>query len=294
MKILITGGSGQVGFELQRVLSVFGECIAPTPDQLDLADQQAVSTYLESLKPSMIVNAAAYTAVDKAESEPELAERLNAKLPEQLASYCAKHDIWLIHYSTDYVYDGSGEEARPEDHPTAPLSIYGASKLRGDQAIARSGTAYYIFRTSWVYGARGNNFVKTMLRLGREKASLNIVNDQIGAPTSARLIAQVTAQALAQRANDKVGVYHLTTSGSCSWQQFAQEIFTQAEQLKIPLSITPGAVEGIPTSSYPTPAQRPLNSRLKLEKIEKAFQLTLPDWKSQLRLVMAEIRECQG
>ncbi|MBC3621542.1 dTDP-4-dehydrorhamnose reductase [Vibrio metschnikovii] len=294
MKIFITGGSGQVGFELQRTLSVFGECFAPTPEQLDLADQQAVATYLQQLQPSIIVNAAAYTAVDKAESEPELAERLNAELPEQLAAYCAQHNIWLVHYSTDYVYDGSGEAARAEDHPTAPLSVYGASKLRGDQAIERSGAAHYIFRTSWVYGARGHNFVKTMLRLGREKEYLTIVNDQVGAPTTARLIAQVTAQAVAQRAQDKVGVYHLTTRETCSWQQFAQEIFIQAQQLGMPLVITPQAVEGIPTSSYPTPAQRPLNSRLQLEKLETTFQLTMPNWQSQLRLVLAEICEYQG
>jgi len=294
MKILITGGSGQVGFELQRTLSVFGNILAPTPSELDLADAAAVSAYLTEQQPTLIVNAAAHTAVDKAESEPELAERLNAELPEQLAAYCAQHGVWLVHYSTDYVYDGSGEIARAEDHPTAPLSVYGASKLRGDQAIERSGAAYYIFRTSWVYGARGHNFVRTMLRLGAERDTLNVVNDQIGAPTTARLIAQVTAQALAQRTQEKIGIYHLTTRETCSWQQFAKEIFTQAQQFEFPLIINPQEVGGIPTSSYPTPAKRPLNSRLNIEKLESTFQLVLPNWQSQLHLVLAEIREYQS
>lgn len=294
MKIFITGGSGQVGFELQRALSVFGACMAPTSTELDLADAAAVDAFLDTHKPSLIVNAAAYTAVDKAESEPVLAERINAGLPAQLAAYCASNAIGLVHYSSDYVYDGTGNEPRPETYPTGPLSVYGDTKLRGDQAIVESGAEHYIFRTSWVYGARGHNFVKTMLRLGREKTELNVVNDQTGAPTTARLIAQVTAQVLGhvlvKGGADKTGVYHLATQGACTWQTFAQEIFRQAGALGFPLVITPEQVNGIPTSQYPTPAQRPLNSRLSLRKLEDAFQLTMPDWEQQLALTLAEIK----
>lgn len=289
MKILITGGSGQVGFELQRTLALFGEILAPSQAELELTDLSAVSQYLKLQQPDLIVNAAAHTAVDKAESEPELAYLLNTELPKLFADYSRDHDSWLVHFSTDYVYDGSGTAPREETAATAPLSVYGASKLAGDQAIQNSGSLYFIFRTSWVYGSRGHNFVKTMLRLGAERETLNIVNDQIGAPTTARLIAEVTAQAVAQRHVNKQGLYHLTCVGECSWHTFAQEIFKQASCKGIPLKISLENVFGIPTSQYPTPAKRPLNSRLKVNKLEQQFNLKLPDWKEQLALVLAEI-----
>ena len=195
MNILITGGNGQVGFELQRQFAPFGTILAPTRQELDLTNADAVEAYLAKHQPGLILNAAAYTAVDKAESEPLQAKRLNAELPAQLAEYAAKQRIPLVHYSTDYVYPGNGEPPWQEDSPTGPLSVYGQTKLEGDEAVVNSGASHLVFRTSWVYAARGNNFMKTMLRLGRERESLNIVNDQIGAPTPARLIAQATALA---------------------------------------------------------------------------------------------------
>ncbi|MCS2609138.1 SDR family oxidoreductase [Halomonas dongshanensis] len=195
MSILVTGGNGQVGFELRRQFALFGSVLAPTRQELDLADIHAVEAYLAKHKPALILNAAAYTAVDKAECEPEQAKRLNADLPAQLARYAAQNGITLVHYSSDYVYPGKGVEPWREDSPTNPLSTYGQTKLEGDEAILRSGCDHLIFRTSWVYAARGNNFMKTMLRLGREREALSIVNDQIGAPTPARLIAQISALA---------------------------------------------------------------------------------------------------
>src|SRR5690554_6774108 len=196
MNILLTGGSGQVGFELRRQLCLFGEVLAPSRAELDLADPQAVEGWLARHQPDLIVNAAAYTAVDKAEAEPELAHRLNAELPAQLAAYSAARGQWLLHYSSDYVYPGSGERPWQEGDAAGPLGVYGASKLAGDLAVQRGGCPQLIFRTSWVYSARGHNFLRTMLRLGRERDSLKVVDDQVGAPTPARLIAQVTALAL--------------------------------------------------------------------------------------------------
>src|SRR5690554_6736381 len=196
MKILVTGGSGQVGFELRRSLCLLGNVLAPTRQELDLANPKAVDHWLAQYRPDLIVNAAAYTAVDRAEEEPELARRLNAELPGQLAEYSAERGQRLVHYSSDYVYSGSGDSPWHESDAPGPLSVYGQTKLEGDRAIQASGGEHLIFRTSWVYGARGHNFMKTMLRLGRERDTLKVVSDQIGAPTPARLIAQVTALAL--------------------------------------------------------------------------------------------------
>jgi dTDP-4-dehydrorhamnose reductase len=301
MKTLITGGSGQVGFELQRQLCLLGEVYAPNRAELDLADAQAVQAWLEHHRPTLIVNPAAYTAVDKAEDEPQLARRLNAELPGQLAAYAAEQGVRLVHYSSDYVYPGSGQAPWTEDSPTGPLSVYGASKLAGDQAVTVSGCDALIFRTSWVYSARGNNFMKTMLRLGRERDALSVVADQIGVPTPARLIAQVTALALQQGWSPRAspltfsippGTYHLAPRGETSWHGFACEIFRQAaEKYKEPgetLAITPEGVAAIPTTQYPTPAQRPLNSRLSLDKLEHALGVTLPGWEEQLKLTLAE------
>ncbi|PAU73009.1 dTDP-4-dehydrorhamnose reductase [Vreelandella alkaliphila] len=293
MNIFITGGNGQVGFELQRQFAPFGTVLAPTRDELDLANADAVDAYLAKHQPGLILNAAAYTAVDKAESEPEQAKRLNAELPIQLAAYAVKQGITLVHYSSDYVYPGSGETPWQEDSPTSPLSIYGQTKLEGDLAIIESGCQHLIFRTSWVYAARGNNFMKTMLRLGRELEALNIVNDQIGAPTPARLIAQVTALAFTTQGspltiNIPSGVYHLAPRGKTSWHGFASEIFNQARKAGETLAITPEGTAGIPTAEYPTPAKRPLNSRMAVSKLENALGITMPTWQSQLVLTLKE------
>ncbi|SDI96877.1 dTDP-4-dehydrorhamnose reductase [Vreelandella titanicae] len=303
LTILITGGNGQVGFELQRQFSLFGNVLAPTRHELDLTDANAVDAYLAEHQPALILNAGAYTAVDKAESEPAQAKRLNAELPAQLAEYAAKHNIPLVHYSTDYVYPGDGETPWQEDSPTAPLSVYGQTKLEGDQAVTQSGCQHLIFRTSWVYAARGNNFMKTMLRLGRERDALSIVNDQIGAPTPARLIAQVTALAFTPHDSPLTphdspltphipsGIYHLAPRGETSWHGFASEIFKQAQALGEELAIQSGTVSGIPTVEFPTPAQRPLNSRMRLTKLEAALGVTLPVWQHQLALTLAECCE---
>ncbi|WP_433923981.1 dTDP-4-dehydrorhamnose reductase [Vreelandella sp. 21] len=293
MNIFITGGNGQVGFELQRQFAPFGTVLAPTRDELDLANADAVDAYLVKHQPGLILNAAAYTAVDKAESEPEQAKRLNAELPIQLAAYAVKQGITLVHYSSDYVYPGSGETPWQEDSPTSPLSIYGQTKLEGDLAIIESGCQHLIFRTSWVYAARGNNFMKTMLRLGREREALNIVNDQIGAPTPARLIAQVSALAFTPNASHltphiTMGIYHLAPRGETNWHGFASEIFNQARKAGETLAITPEGTAGIPTAEYPTPAKRPLNSRMAVSKLENALGITMPTWQSQLVLTLKE------
>ncbi|MCC5903041.1 MAG: dTDP-4-dehydrorhamnose reductase [Halomonas sp.] len=293
MNIFITGGNGQVGFELQRQFAPFGTVLAPTRDELDLANADAVGAYLAKHQPGLILNAAAYTAVDKAESEPEQAKRLNAELPAQLAEYAVKQGITLVHYSSDYVYPGSGETPWQEDSPASPLSIYGQTKLEGDHAITASGCQHLIFRTSWVYAARGNNFMKTMLRLGRERAALNIVNDQVGAPTPARLIAQMSVLAFTPNASHltphiPTGIYHLAPRGETSWHGFASEIFNQARKAGETLAITPEGTAGIPTAEYPTPAKRPLNSRMALGKLENALGITMPTWQSQLGLTLSE------
>lgn len=300
MNIFITGGNGQVGFELQRQFDPFGTILAPTRQELDLTNAEAVNVYLEKHQPGLILNAAAYTAVDKAESEPEQAKRLNAKLPAQLADYAAMQGIPLVHYSTDYVYPGNGEKPWQEDSLTGPLSIYGQTKLEGDDAVVSSGAKHLIFRTSWVYAARGNNFMKTMLRLGREREALNIVSDQIGAPTPARLIAQITALACTNHhspstthhslftINIPQGIYHLAPRGETSWHGFASEIFKTARGLGEELAIAPEGVAGISTAEYPTPAKRPLNSRMALSKLENSLGITMPTWQSQLGLTLRE------
>ncbi|MBZ9539938.1 dTDP-4-dehydrorhamnose reductase [Modicisalibacter tunisiensis] len=307
LTILVTGSTGQVGFELQRQLCLLGTVLAPTRRELDLADADAVAQWLETHQPDVIVNAAAYTAVDKAEDEPELARRLNAELPAQLARYCAERGPWLVHYSSDYVYPGSGDAPWQEQDATGPLSVYGRTKLAGDEAVQASGCRHLIFRTSWVYSARGHNFLKTMLRLGHEREALNVVDDQIGAPTPARLIAQVTALALhaslvtphASPLTSEAltphpalaGTYHLAPRGETSWCGFAREIFRQAAAAGVPLATTPERVAAIPTADYPTPATRPLNSRLAVDKLEETLGVRFPDWRTGLALTLQEVMD---
>jgi dTDP-4-dehydrorhamnose reductase len=290
MKIFLTGGTGQVGFELQRSLALFGAISAPNSQELDLSDPQATAEYINKLQPDLIVNAAAWTAVDAAEMEQRAAFRLNAELPRQLAEYAKKHNIWLIHYSTDYVYPGNGSTPWQEDSPTDPLSIYGSSKLAGDRAIEETTPNYLIFRTSWVYSARGKNFLNTMLKLGSERDKLNVVSDQVGAPTPARLIAEVTALAIGnlQASSIPSGVYHLCSSGETNWHEFACEIFKCAIEVGIPIIIKPSQVDMITSDQYPTPANRPLNSRLSNEKLERTLGIELPHWKNQLLLTLKE------
>jgi dTDP-4-dehydrorhamnose reductase len=286
MQILLLGKTGQVGFELHRTLSPLGTITAPSREELDLNNEQAVTSYLAQTEPHLIVNAAAYTAVDAAEENQQAAQRLNAGLPKQLAEYAKANSARLVHYSSDYVYPGTGSEAWQETSPTGPLSVYGQTKLEGDEAIEQSGADHLIFRTSWVYSARGNNFMKTMLRLAKSKPELNIVADQIGSPTPARLIAQITT--LAIHSQLKTGLYHLAPRGETSWHGFAQEIFSQARQAGEQLSMSPENAHAIPTSDYPTPAKRPLNSRMALNKLENTLNIQLPDWQSQLALTLGE------
>lgn len=295
MKVLITGGSGQVGFELRRQLATRGEILAPNRAALDLLDVEAVDAFLAQHQPDLIVNAAAYTAVDNAETDQESAMRLNAGLPAQLAEYCQQRSCWMVHYSSDYVYTGAGSSPWQEGDTTGPCNAYGVTKLAGDEAVANSGCRHLIFRTSWVYSAFGKSFLSTMLRLGAERSALSIVGDQIGAPTPARLIALITQQALAQLGSGQVqntlesGVYHLAPKGETSWHGFACEIFQVAKDAGLPLVITPEGVASIPTVDYPTPAVRPLNSRLAVDKIEQALGIQMPSWQSQLALTVEEI-----
>ena len=290
MNILLLGKTGQVGFELDRTLAPLGTLNAPGRETLDLFNEKAVANYLASIKPDLIVNAAAWTAVDAAEDHQADAERLNAGLPKQLAGYSAANSARLVHYSSDYVYSGDGgDQAWLETSETGPLSVYGSTKLEGDQAIEQSGADYLIFRTSWVYCARGNNFMKTMLRLAKNKAELNIVADQVGAPTPARLIAQVTT--LAIHGNLAKGLYHLAPRGETSWHGFAQEIFRLAQKNGEQLAMGPENAHPIPTSDYSTPAMRPLNSRMDVSKLEQTLNIRLPDWQSQLDQTLSEYLE---
>lgn len=294
-RIVLLAPHGQVGFELQRALSALGSVHCLSRVDVDFADTKSTIAKVAVLQPDVIVNAAAWTAVDKAETQSEAAYALNAALPAALAELAKARQCWLVHYSTDYVYPGDGEKPWREDDQTGPLSVYGASKLAGDVAIAQQGGQYLIFRTSWVYAARGTNFLKTMLKLAQQRDSLNVVADQIGAPTPARLIANVTAlalqQVLAERSQqaEKSGVYHLAAAGETNWYQFASAIFAEARQAGLPLQLPADNLHAISTAEYPTPARRPANSRLDLSKIEQTFGLTMPHWHSQLALTFAEL-----
>ncbi|HEX4128821.1 MAG TPA: dTDP-4-dehydrorhamnose reductase [Pirellulales bacterium] len=303
--ILLTGAAGQVGRELLHSLAALGTLHATvrTPSNspalsgstaLHLADFEAVRELVMRLRPQVIVNPAAYTAVDQAESETAAAERLNAELPRVLAECAAACDALLVHYSTDYVFDGSGTRPWREDDRTGPLNAYGRTKLAGEEAIRRTGARHLIFRTSWVYGVHGKNFVKTMLRLGAERKQLRVVSDQIGAPTSARVIADVTAQVLAQArgdisawANEHAGTYHLACAGETSWHAFAQQIFASARAAGVALVVDEATP--IASSEYPTPAVRPLNSRLDKSLLAQHFGLQPPDWQQALDASLEEI-----
>jgi dTDP-4-dehydrorhamnose reductase len=295
MRILLLGKNGQVGWELQRSLAPLGELIAldrhSTDYCGDLSQPDAIAQTVKTLKPTVIVNAAAYTAVDKAETETELAYTINAKAPEALAQAAKQTGAWLVHYSTDYVFNGSGNQAWQETDAVAPLSVYGQSKLAGEQAIQAAEGLHLIFRTSWVYAARGNNFAKTMLRLAKERDQLSVINDQIGAPTGAELLADVTAHAIRSglKQPELSGLYHLAAAGETSWYNYARYVLDYARQRGIELKTAENAISPIPTSAYPTPAQRPLNSRLNIEKLQNQFDLKIPDWQLGVERMLAEV-----
>lgn len=280
MKIALLGPTGQVGWELQRSLAVLGEVIPLGREAADFNDPESVARSVRALRPDVIVNAAAHTAVDKAEAEPERAQLLNAATPALLAREAAALDALLVHYSTDYVFDGSGSGARAEDAATAPLSVYGRTKLEGERAIAEAGCRHLIFRTSWVYAARGGNFAKTMLRLAQERERLTVIDDQWGAPTSADLIADVTAHAIRHvgRAPQDLGLYHLVASGETCWHAYAQFVIETARGLRPEMPIRATEIAPVPTSAFPTPARRPLNSRLDTTRLQTRFGLRLPHW----------------
>ena len=298
MKILLFGRGGQVGWELQRSLSVLGDVVAldhdaaHNPDQLcgDFSDLAGLAETVRRVQPDVIVNAAAHTAVDKAESEPDLARTLNALAPGVLATEAQKLGAWLVHYSTDYVFDGSGQQPWCESDATGPLSVYGQTKLEGELAVATC-AKHLIFRTSWVYAARGGNFAKTMLRLAGERYVLTVIDDQFGAPTSAELLADVTAHALvkALQQPELAGLYHCVAGGETSWHGYASYVLAQAQALGWALQAGPAQVMPTPTSSYPTPAQRPLNSRLNTKRLQSAFGLTLPHWQQGVARMLTEI-----
>ncbi|ANI55851.1 dTDP-4-dehydrorhamnose reductase [Pseudomonas glycinae] len=294
MKILLLGKNGQVGWELQRSLAPLGELIALDRHPVDglsgdLCDLDVLRATIRQVKPDVIVNAAAYTAVDQAESETELADRVNAQASGVMAKEAASLGAWLIHYSTDYVFSGEGVRPWQETDAVAPVNYYGSSKLAGEQAITSSGCKYLILRTSWVYGARGNNFAKTMLRLAKDRETLSVIADQIGAPTGADLIADVTALAIAkiQQRPELVGIYHLAAAGQVSWHGYASHVIQWAKANGEELAVT--AVNPISTVDYPTPARRPLNSRLDTQKLRDNFSLHLPDWQSGVTRMLREV-----
>lgn len=293
-EILILGASGQVGWELQRALAPLGRLTICDRQRGNLEDLPALRALVNDVRPSIIVNAAAYTAVDKAEADVDRAHRVNAEAVGLLAELATELDAWLVHYSTDYVFDGSGNRPFDEDAPTGPLNAYGRTKLEGEQAILRSGCRHLIFRTSWVYAARGANFAKTMLRLAADREELRVVADQVGAPTSAELIADVTAQVLAQLhlrtdASSLSGIYHLVAGGETSWHGFARFVIEQASRLGVPLRTLPERVLPIGTDEYPLPAPRPRNSRLDTHKLQATFGLELPAWEFHVQRMLAEL-----
>jgi dTDP-4-dehydrorhamnose reductase len=296
MKILLLGKNGQVGWELQRSLAPLGELIAcdfddPAPLTADFTQPESLAPLLRAVRPDVIVNAAAHTAVDRCESEPELARALNAIAPAVLAREAAALGALLVHYSTDYVFDGSGNMPRDEQSPTGPLSVYGHTKLEGEQLVAGSGCRHLILRTSWVYSARGGNFARTMLRLAAERDALQVIDDQIGAPTGAELLADVSAHAIrAVRADPaRCGLYHCTAAGETSWYGYARFVIERARAFGHVLKVAPDAVYPVATRDYPTAAVRPLNSRLDTRLLQQTFGLVLPPWQLGVERMLGEV-----
>ena len=292
MKILLLGKNGQVGWELQRSLAPLGEVLALDRNSKshcgDLQNLEGLAETVRVYRPQVVVNAAAYTAVDQAESDPITAHGVNALAPEVLSRACAAMDALLVHYSTDYVFDGSGQTPWLETDATGPLNVYGRSKLAGEQGIAKQGARHVIFRTSWVYGTEGGNFTKTMLRLAQERDKMAVINDQFGAPTGAALLADITALCL-QQAQALSGTYHLAASGETTWHAYAEYVLQTAKRLKPEIEYKVKEVAAVPTSEFPTPAQRPLNSRLNCSKLQNALQCQLPDWQKGIDSMLSKI-----
>lgn len=294
MKILLTGKQGQVGFELQRALAPLGEIVAVDYAECDLANAQAIRALVRAVQPDVIVNPAAYTAVDKAESEPQLAQAVNAAAPGILGEEAARIDALVVHYSTDYVFDGCKDGWHSEDDIPNPQSVYGKTKLAGEYALTDSGARHLIFRTSWVFGAHGGNFAKTMLRLASERSSMKVVADQHGAPTSAALLADVTSQVLGQYASSgkekfPFGLYHLVAGGVTTWHAYAQVVVQSALAAGKPLALKLEDIAPIATADYPLPAPRPANSRLATTRFTEVFGLRLPPWQQGLDHVLQQI-----
>ena len=288
---MLLGKDGQVGWELQRALAPLGEVIALGRSDADLREPDAVAAKVCAVAPHWIVNAAAYTAVDRAETENDLAHLVNATAVGALARAAKGIDAGLVHYSTDYVFDGSGARPWREDDATAPLGAYGRSKLAGEELIRASGCRHLIVRTSWVFAARGANFVRTILRLARERDALRVVADQIGAPTAAELIADVTAHAIRSASSEPklAGTYHVAATGEASWNAVARRAIARARERGAPMRVADDAIEAIPSAAYPLPARRPLNSRLDTTKLRNAFALTLPPWQAGVDRVVDEL-----
>lgn len=296
MKILLLGKNGQVGWELQRSLAPLGELVALDRQGAnglvgDLSDLDGLAATVRAVQPQVIVNAAAHTAVDRAESEPELAQRINADAPAVLAREAAAAGALLVHYSTDYVFDGSGNQPWHEDDATSPLGIYGRTKLMGERAIRQATARHLILRTSWVYAARGGNFAKTMMRLAQERERLTVINDQWGAPTGAELIADVTALALRQLhvRPQEAGTYHLAAAGETTWFEYAKYVLALVKQAQPAIKLVVNDVAPIATMDYPAPAQRPLNSRLETRRLRSVFGLRLPPWQEGVQRMVSEI-----
>jgi dTDP-4-dehydrorhamnose reductase len=295
MKILLFGKDGQVGWELQRTLAPLGELVSVGADTVDFKEPSSVSNAIRDAAPDVIVNAAAYTAVDKAQSEPGLARQINAHAVAVLAEEAERLDAWLVHYSTDYVFDGAQEKPYTESDETNPLSVYGSTKLQGECAIRERHQRHLIFRTSWVYGSHGNNFPKSILRLAGERDQLNVVADQHGAPTSAAFLADVTALAVyrtrvdAEALSRYSGTYHVVASGETTWHEYAREVVALAAGRGARLKIAPEDIKPIPTDGYPSPASRPKSSRLDTSKFQKTFELQPPHWRHHLARFVDEL-----
>jgi len=293
MNILLFGKTGQVGWELQRALAPLGTVTAVDVKSTtycgDFSNPEGVAETVRRVRPDVIVNAAAHTAVDKAESEREFAQLLNATSVKAIAVEAEKLGAWLIHYSTDYVFPGTGETPWLEADAVAPLNVYGETKLAGEKAVQEHCTKHLIFRTSWVYAGKGNNFAKTMLRLAKDRPELSVINDQYGAPTGAELLADCTAHAIrtALHKPEVAGLYHLVASGTTTWHDYAALVFAEAKAAGMELAIE--KLNAVPTSAYPTPARRPTNSRLNTEKFQRQFDLVLPDWQVGVKRMLAEL-----
>ncbi|WP_312345183.1 dTDP-4-dehydrorhamnose reductase [Leclercia sp.] len=293
MNILLFGKTGQVGWELQRALAPLGNLIAVDVHSGeycgDFSNPEGIAETVRRIKPDVIVNAAAHTAVDKAESEPEFARLLNATSVEAIAKEAEKIGAWVVHYSTDYVFPGNGKKPWLETDATAPLNVYGETKLAGEKALQENCARHLIFRTSWVYAGKGNNFAKTMLRFAKERTEMSVINDQFGAPTGAELLADCTAHAIrvAMKQPEVAGLYHLVASGVTTWHDYAALVFDEARKAGIELALT--KLNAVPTSAYPTPARRPNNSRLNTEKFQQNFDLVLPEWQTGVKRMLSEL-----